>query len=191
MLGGARGWFLFKFFGRKNVKLLNGGLPKWIAEGRDTTSGEYQVENLPREQVLYNYKKQRSLVRDYDAIISTSNKLAATEPVGEVIVDVRPTPWFEGNPGPGDKPGGSIPGSINVFFMTLLNEDKTFKTPEEIRAIFNEKGGDLSGEKTSVCTCASGVTACIAMAALAHVGNHNTALYDGSWSEWLMKNPPS
>jgi thiosulfate/3-mercaptopyruvate sulfurtransferase len=111
------------------------------------------------------------LNRSFEEICALSTTLANGKDSGNDIIDVRPEAWFQGALGPGEKPGGSIPGSKNIFFKHILNEDSSFKTPEEIRTVIADRGGDVTGTRTSVVTCASGVTACIYMAALAHAGN--------------------
>jgi thiosulfate/3-mercaptopyruvate sulfurtransferase len=77
---------------------------------------------------------------------------------------------------------GAIPGSSNVFFRNLLNEDGTFKSPEDIRACFEAAGLDL--KKPIVTSCGSGITASVLMLGLHLIGHRENALYDGSWSEW-------
>jgi thiosulfate/3-mercaptopyruvate sulfurtransferase len=79
---------------------------------------------------------------------------------------------------------GHIPGSKNVFFRALLNEDGTMKKPADLKAEFEESGVDLA--KPAITTCGSGVTAAVLSLALERMGHRNHALYDGSWSEWGM-----
>ena len=191
LFGGARGWFLFKSFGRKNVRFLNGGLPKWEAEDRPTESGEYQVEDVDMNQEHYNtYKKDRSQYATYEEIISASDHiLENAENAQKVIVDSREADWFNGNPGPGGKPGGSIGGSINVPWKSLLNEDRTFKSVEETQELLTGAKADLTGTKQTITTCSAGVTACTMILAHHMCGNYNTALYDDSWTGWLQKHP--
>ena len=169
----ARVWWLFRLMGQQNVAVLDGGFPKWQAEGRP-------VEDLPpvvRDRHM-TVRVQNHLLRDVTQV-SAAAKLGDHE-----IIDARSPGRFRGDepePRAGLR-GGHIPGSKNVFFQTLLNPDGTMKSPEEMRAIFEAAGVDLS--KPAITTCGSGVTAAVLCVALERMGKTDHALYDGSWSEW-------
>jgi len=101
-----------------------------------------------------------------------------------MLIDARAPGRFSGSE-PEPREGmrsGHIPGSLNVPYKTLLNEDGTVKSEPQLRAIFDAAGVDFS--RPLVTTCGSGVTAGILALALAVLGHKRTALYDGSWSEW-------
>jgi thiosulfate/3-mercaptopyruvate sulfurtransferase len=182
MFAGSRGWFLFNYFGRKNVKILNGGLPKWKAEGRPMDAGEYTVEETPKDPALYNYEPTPAMLTNYDEVQALSTRLVAAEAgLNQHLLDMRPTPWFNGEPGPNGARGGNIPGSVNFFFKNCLNEDNTFKTPEQIRAMLAEKGIDLSTQPKLTMSCATGVTACVGYVAILLTGYNNMVLNPGSW----------
>lgn len=169
----ARVWWLFKLMGQDNIAVLDGGLPKWQAEGRET-------EDLPpvvRDRHM-TVRVQNHLVRDVTQV-SAAAKLHDHE-----IVDARSAGRFAGTdpePRPGLR-GGHIPGSRNVPFGTLLNKNGTMKSPADCRAVFEAAGVDLS--KPVITTCGSGVTAAILSLALQRLGKTDHSLYDGSWAEW-------
>src|SRR6056297_1419408 len=173
LLSAARVWWLFKLMGQNDVAVLDGGLPKWVAEGRD-------VEDLPpivRDRHM-TVRRQAHLVKDVTQV-SAASKLRDQE-----IIDARSPARFRGEedePRPGLR-AGHIPGSKNVHYSTLLNDDQTLKSPEETRAIFEAAGVDL--DKPVITTCGSGVTAAILYLALERLGKTDLSLYDGSWTEW-------
>lgn len=169
----ARVWWTFRLMGKTDVAVLDGGFPKWKAEGRD-------VEDLPpmiRDRHM-TVRRQAHLVRDVTQVASAS-KLGDHE-----IVDARSPERYRGDV-PEPRPGlraGRIPGSKNVHYATLLNGDGTLKDSEALKAAFLAAGVDLS--KPVITTCGSGVTAAILSLALERIGKPDHALYDGSWSEW-------
>lgn len=169
----ARAWFMFKNFGHQKVSLLDGGMPKWRAENRPVES---QVQSFSNSH--YSAVKDESRVRDRKQV------LANIENQSEQIVDARARGRFEGT-APEPRPesrSGHIPGSLNVPFTELLNENGTYKDNMTLKTIFEENGVDLN--KPVVTSCGSGVTACVLLFALEQIGYNNYALYDGSWSEW-------
>ncbi len=177
LLSAARVWWLFRLMGQMDVAVLDGGLPKWKAEGRP-------LEDLPpvirdRHMVV---RFQNQLLRDVTQVARAS-KLGDHE-----IVDARSPGRFAGTePEPREGlRGGHIPGSKNLPFTELLNEDGTMKDEAGLRAAFDAAGVDLS--KPVISTCGSGVTACIIDLALERLGHRDHAVYDGSWSEWGMYN---
>jgi thiosulfate/3-mercaptopyruvate sulfurtransferase len=175
LLSAARVWWLFKLMGQENVAVLDGGFPKWQAE-------EHPIEDMPpivRDRHM-TVRFQNNLVRDVTQV-SAASKLK-----DHVIVDARAANRFRGD-APEPREGlraGHIPGSRSVPFTSLLNDDKTMKTPEECRAVFEAAGVDLS--KPIITSCGSGVTAAILALALERLGHRKWSLYDGSWAEWGM-----
>ncbi|MBU2956935.1 3-mercaptopyruvate sulfurtransferase [Paracoccus sp. 1_MG-2023] len=169
----ARVWWTFRLMGKKDVAVLDGGLPKWLAEGRPT-------EDMPpvmRDRHI-TVQRQAGLIRDVTQVASAS-KLGDHE-----IIDARAPERFRGEadePRPGMRKG-HIPGSRNLPFGRLLNKDGTMKDEAALRTAFEEAGVDLS--KPAITTCGSGVTAAILSLALERIGHRNHSLYDGSWSEW-------
>ncbi|MEX0329263.1 MAG: 3-mercaptopyruvate sulfurtransferase [Ruegeria sp.] len=173
LMSAARVWWLFRLMGQENIAVLDGGLPKWQAEGRE-------IEDQPpviRDRHM-TVRVQNHLVRDVTQV-SAAAKLADHE-----IIDARSAGRFAGTeaePREGLR-AGRIPGSRNVPFGTLLNKNGTMKSPEECRAVFQAAGVDLS--KPAITSCGSGVTAAILSLALERMGKKDHALYDGSWAEW-------
>lgn len=173
LFSAARVWWLFRLMGQLNVAVLDGGLPKWKAEERP-------LEDLPpviRDRHM-TVRVQNQLVRDVTQV-SSAAKLGDHE-----IIDARAADRFRGD-APEPRPGmraGHIPGSKNVPFTTLLNDNGTMKAPDALRAIFEGAGVDLG--KPAITSCGSGVTAAVLSLAMERMGQHDHALYDGSWSEW-------
>ena len=168
-----RVWWLMRLMGQENVAVLDGGLPKWQAEGRET-------EDLPpivRDRHM-TVRVQNQMVRDVTQV-SSASKLGDTE-----IVDARSAGRFAGTePEPRDGlRAGHIPGSKNVPFQTLLNADGTMKDADGLRAAFAAADVDLG--KPAITTCGSGITACILALAMERLGKQDWSVYDGSWAEW-------
>ncbi len=173
LFSAARVWWLFKLMGQDNIAVLDGGLPKWIAEGHPT-------EDMPpiiRDRHM-TVRRQAHMVKDVTQV-SSASKLGDYE-----ILDARAPGRFRGD-APEPREGlraGHIPGSKNVHYETLLNDDHTMKSPEDLRAVLDAAGADLS--KPVITSCGSGVTAAIINLALTRIGKTDHALYDGSWTEW-------
>ena len=175
LFSAARVWWLFRLMGQNNIAVLDGGLPKWIAEGRE-------VEDLApviRDRHM-TVRFQNQMVRDVTQV-SSASKLGTSQ-----IVDARAAARFRGE-APEPREGlraGHIPNSRNVPFTDLLNDDKTMKTPDQTRGIFESAGVDL--KRPIITTCGSGVTAAVLGLALERMGYDMWSLYDGSWAEWGM-----
>ncbi len=177
LLSAARVWWLFRLMGHPDVAVLDGGLPKWQAEG-------CPVEDLP--PVIHD---RHMTVRRQAQMIKDVTQVAAAAKLGDhEIVDARSPGRFRGEE-PEPREGlraGHIPGSKNVHYRDLLNDDGTMKPVPELRAIFERAGVDLG--KPVITTCGSGVTACILSLALERMGHRDHSVYDGSWAEWGMYN---
>ena len=175
LFSAARVWWTFRLMGKTDVAVLDGGLPKWRAEGRE-------IEDMPpivRDRHM-TVSRQNHLVKDVTQVAHAA-KLGEAE-----IIDARGAPRFKGEV-PELRPGlrsGHIPGAKNVPYSTLLNPDGTMKSPDALRAVFEAAGVNLA--KPAITSCGSGVTAAILSLALERIGHRNHALYDGSWAEWGM-----
>ena len=172
-LGGApRVWWTFRIFGAKNVVILDGGLPKWKAEGRPTESGESK-----RPARTFDAELNTSVVAGVaDVQMALYNKDAQ-------VVDARPANRFRGE-APEPRAGirsGHMPGALNVP-VTELIEDGRLVAPEKIAERFSAGGVDVN--KPVITSCGSGVTAATLWFALDAIGKAPKALYDGSWTEW-------
>jgi thiosulfate/3-mercaptopyruvate sulfurtransferase len=170
----ARGWWLMKLFGHEKAAVLDGGLPKWLAEGRATESGAAK----PATPASYTPDFRADLVKgigDVKRIIADG---------GALILDARAKGRFDGTapePRPG-LPSGHMPGAKSVPFNELLNADFTMKDAASLRARFAAAGAD--GGQPIVTSCGTGVTACILALGLKQAGLGDAAIYDGSWTEW-------
>ncbi|HZZ67007.1 MAG TPA: 3-mercaptopyruvate sulfurtransferase [Phenylobacterium sp.] len=168
-----RVWWTLRTMGFPEVFVLDGGLPKWRAEGRPLETVAPQPQRTTIEPAL-----DPSLVRDLDSVRAT---LAAHD---AQVIDARSAPRFRGDI-PEPRAGlraGHMPGAINLPWNVLLNPDGTLKTGDELRAAFQAAGVDLDGPM--VTTCGSGVSAALLALALARLGREDVAVYDGSWTEW-------
>ena len=166
----SRGWFMLRHFGADQVAILDGGFAKWIAEGRPVESGEA----APRQASFDAVERAGEVVSKNDV----------ARGVGMPVVDARSRGRFEGTE-PDPRPNvaaGHIPGARNLPYAELYNPDGTFKSPDEIRRLFD--AARVDPEKPFVASCGSGVTANSLIFAARLLGNRDTRLYDGSWSEW-------
>ena len=171
LFSAPRAWWEFKAMGHKDVKVLDGGFPKWKREGRPIESGRAQ----PKAK-FFTAIAEPEMVRGFDAVMDIVKDGTAQ------IVDARSASRFtaeEPEPRPGVR-GGHMPGAINVHYRKLIADDGTLKPPVALQAAFSQV--DL--DKPVVTSCGSGLTAAILMMALAEIGKNDVALYDGSWTEW-------
>ena len=174
LFSAARVWWMFRVMGHDDVAVLNGGFPKWLEEGRPTDDGPARL----RQEKHFTARLQTMMVRDSDDVLRASNTGTAQ------IVDARSAARFAGT-APEPREGlrsGHIPGSLNVPYGDLLTETGTMRTNDEIKSLFAGTGLDFA--KPIITTCGSGVTAAVLTLGLANAGVSNTALYDGSWSDW-------
>jgi thiosulfate/3-mercaptopyruvate sulfurtransferase len=165
----ARGWFMLRHFGVREVAILDGGFQKWTAEGRPVESGE-----APSREAKFKAVER-------DDVVAKQQILGG---IDLPIFDARGPARFEGteaDPRPGVA-SGHIPGARNLPFSAFYNEEGTFRSREEIRRIFAEGGADFA--QPFVASCGSGVTANTILFAAHLLGNDQSRLYDGSWTEW-------
>ncbi len=169
----ARGWFMLRAHGLRNVALLDGGLAKWRSEGRALESGT--GANAPISPAKFPPAA---------GVATKADMLANIGSGAEQVLDARAADRVFGSgidPVHGGQ-SGRIPGALNLPFGKVFGEDGTFKTPAELRATFEAAGVDLDAPVTA--TCGSGVTASVLLFALHLTGKSDLRLYDGSWQEW-------
>lgn len=169
-----RVWWNFRAMGHDAVQVLDGGLPKWVAEGRPLEVGwpepppHGEFKSHPRPDLV------RAMAQVRDALAS-----------GEAqVVDARAEPRFGGE-APEPRPGlrsGHMPGALNLPFQKLIAVDGTLAPSATLRQAFKDAGVDLT--RPIVTSCGSGVTASILALGLSVIGRDDVAVYDGSWSEW-------
>ena len=175
-----RAWWMFRAFGHRDVRVMNGGLKMWRAENRPVETGAVTVK-----PGRYDAALDASFLRSRQQLVANLASRA------EQVVDARPPPRFEGSvaePRPGLRPG-HIPGSRNVPYADLFDAGTgAMKSLDELRHAFTAAGVDL--KKPIVTTCGSGVSAGVLTLALYRLGVRGSALYDGSWSDWGLVDGP-
>ena len=173
LFSAARVWWLLKLMGHTDVAVLDGGFPKWKAEGQ------------PMDDMPPIIRDRHMMVRRQSQMVKDVTQVAAASKLGDhEIIDARSPGRFRGDE-PEPREGvrsGHIPGSKNVYFHSLLSQDGTLKDPDALCAIFQAAGVDLA--KPAITSCGSGVTAAVLNLALTQMGKTDHALYDGSWAEW-------
>ncbi|MFT4716944.1 MAG: thiosulfate/3-mercaptopyruvate sulfurtransferase [Paracoccaceae bacterium] len=177
IMSAARVWWLFHLMGKTDTAVLDGGLPKWIAEGRE-------VEDMP--PILRD--RHMTAQRNAQLVKSVTQVAAAAKLKDAQILDARSSARFKGE-APEPRAGlrsGHIPNSKNLPFPMLINGDGTLKSNAKLAEIMENAKIDMNAP--IITTCGSGVTAAIINLALERLGHKHHAVYDGSWAEWGMYN---
>ena len=168
----ARAWFMLRYFGAHDVSILDGGIAKWRAEGRETASGKEQLRH-----------RHFTVWADEKGVRTLQQMRANVDSGAEQVLDARSAARFSGEE-PDPRPStsaGHIPGSKNLHYSDLFKADGTWKRGDELRAVYEGAGIDLA--RPLVTTCGSGITASV-LAFGAHLLGNEAAVYDGAWSEW-------
>lgn len=173
LFSAARVWWMFRVMGHEEVFVLDGGFPKWRAEGRPT-------EDTPNVRTTRHFtpRPNNLIVRDAAQV---KENLATKR---EQVVDARSPGRFSGaepEPRPGVR-SGHVPGARNLHYQKLLNPDGTLRSSAALAAVFREADVDIT--RSIVASCGSGISAAIILLALKAIGAPDGALYDGSWAEW-------
>jgi thiosulfate/3-mercaptopyruvate sulfurtransferase len=172
LFAAARVWWTLRAYCVPEVRLLEGGLPKWIREGRPLETGDAHPK--PR---VFTPRLDESFIASLDEV------RAALANGSAQVVDARPADRFKGD-APEPRPGlksGHMPGSLNLPFVDIVEHGR-LKSPEALKATFAEHKIDLT--KPIITTCGSGVSAAILALAVEEAGGKVEGLYDGSWAEW-------
>ena len=173
-----RGLWMMRAMGHRQAAVLDGGFPKWRREERPIESSSPAVV----VRTHFTPRPEERLVRNFMAM------RANLEARAEQVLDARSPARFRGEeqePRPGVRPG-HMPGAVNLYYADVLASDGTLRPAEDLRRLFQQRGVDL--DRPVVTSCGSGVTAAILSLALEVAGAKETALYDGSWSEWGARN---
>ncbi len=174
LFSAARGWWLMGLFGHDRSGVLDGGLPKWIAEGRTLEAGAAPKAKPATFRPDFRARRLRGI----------GDMLANVTESSELVIDARAAGRFNATvaePRPGIR-GGHIPGAVNLPVSDVLAPDQTMLSKEELRGRFAAIGVD--GSMPVVTSCGSGITATVLTLALTHAGLPAGAVYDGSWTEW-------
>lgn len=169
----ARVWWMFRFMGAEDVRVLDGGLAKWRAEGGPVTD-----EPTRASERDFTVRQNNLIYREMDQVRANLTTRR------EQLLDARSAARFhaqEPEPRAGLR-GGHIPGARNLWYGELVAADGTLKPQAELRALLHEAGIDLA--QPIITSCGSGVSAALINLALYELGVHHAALYDGSWAEW-------
>ncbi len=175
-------FWVFKLFGHQDVRLLNGGRAKWIAEGREVTRAVPNYHHAPYQAPA---RDDRSLRAFRDQVLAHLHKGP-----GAALVDVRTPQEFSGErthmpeyPQEGTLRGGHIPGAANIPWALAVNDDSTFKSADELRELYAAQG--LSTEQDVITYCRIGERSSHSWFVLTYLlGFPNVRNYDGSWTEW-------
>lgn len=173
LFSAPRAWWMFRVFGHEKVSILEGGLPKWIAEARPLQSGPVELK-----PTRFNAKFNTALYRHGEDVYKNLQTHV------DQVVDARSESRFKGTepePREGLK-SGHIPGARNVPYKSLLQDNGMIKSLDEMREVFTAAGVDLN--LPIVNSCGSGITACVLALAQYELGKKDAAVYDGSWAEW-------
>lgn len=176
LMTAARPWWMLRYWGHDDVAVLDGGLVRWRAEGREMETGRAATPPFPGR---FTPRPRPHLVRSLDELRSGDEVRAGQ------ILDSRPRGRFTGTE-PEPRPGcrsGHMPGAFNLPFDQLVDpETKCVLPPDRLRGMIAGAGIDL--DRPVITCCGSGVTACVLSLGLHLIGHEEWAVYDGSWAEW-------
>ena len=186
--GPHRLWWASRLYGHDNVRVLDGGLDKWVTEGLPLTTEVPEPESV-------RWTPRPSLSR-----VATADDVASAEASGVAVLDARNQQQFRGEfvwyetgqirakadgialTPRGEIRAGRVPWARNIPFSRLYRPDMTMKSPEELRELFGEAG--LPRDASAITYCGVGISACALLFALTRAGIEDVALYDGSWEDW-------
>jgi thiosulfate/3-mercaptopyruvate sulfurtransferase len=179
-------FWLFTYYGHQNMKVMNGGRQKWIDEGRELTRA---VPSLPA--TTYKASTPSASIRAFrDEVMGLLNDQKSGLKQGAALVDVRSPQEYRGEvlhmigyPQEGAQRAGHIPGAAGIPWATTANPDGTFKAPDELTAIYNDRS--VTPDKDVVAYCRIGERSAHTWFVLTQLlGYPRVRNYDGSWTEW-------
>lgn len=174
LFSAARVWWTFHVMGHESVAILNGGLPKWMAENRPVENGKADDPEPGSFSAQLDAGRVRDMAQVRTALASSDAQ----------VLDARPKPRFDGT-APEPRPelkSGHMPDSLNLHYSALIGDDGTLKPASDLADLFDGAGVDRT--QPIITTCGSGVTAAILTLSLHELGCHDTSLFDGSWTQW-------
>ena len=174
LFSAARGWWMMGLFGHDKAAVLDGGLPKWIAEGRMLEAGPARHAKPATFHAELRATRLRGIADIRDNLTSKA----------ELVIDARAAARFNASvpePRPGIR-GGHVPGAVNLPISEVMGADQTLLSKDTLRKKFADIGAD--GSSRVITSCGSGITATVLTLAMAHAGLPQGAVYDGSWTEW-------
>ncbi len=179
---GTYAYWTLTMAGHRNLKLLDGALTKWALEGRKTSV----------DTGLFERTRYRPGAADRSTRVGRDDVLAGLGRESRLLLDVRSPEEYSGErvmPPPGFDHGaerkGRIPGAVHLYYLDLLNDDDTFKSPEEMLAMFSAIGATADKPAEIVAYCRLSHRATLAWFAMTRIlGFENVRIYDGSWTEW-------
>ena len=167
-----RVWWMFKYFGHKNVFVLNGGLKKWLKEKKPVTNKK-----------IYFKKGNFISILSKELLVTKNEVLGSINKKNSLTFDARYKDRFNGKfkePRKGIR-SGHIPKSNNIYWGNLINSSGTLVSKKKISNLFNKS--NIKNKKI-ITSCGSGITACILSLSLLHGLKIHSSVYDGSWTEW-------
>ncbi|MDX7988287.1 3-mercaptopyruvate sulfurtransferase [Xenorhabdus sp. 12] len=173
LFSAPRAWWTFKIFGARHIRILEGGLQDWQQAGYPTESGE-----VIRSPETFNLQFTPEKVFTQTKILAALNSKSPVQ-----FIDARAEDRFQAK-APEPRPGlrmGHLPGAKNVPWTALI-DNGSYKSVEEIAAIFRAQGVDLN--QPIMTSCGSGMTAAVLVLGLDMIGHKEAGLYDASWAEW-------
>jgi thiosulfate/3-mercaptopyruvate sulfurtransferase len=173
LFSAPRVWWNFRAMGHARTYVLDGGFPAWAAQGLpiesgwpDPAHGDFKAR--PAMGLITSLPQMKALVADRRAL----------------LIDARPSERFSGQ-APEPRPGlraGHMPGAVNTPWSGFVDQNGCLRSAADLERLFRDRGVDP--QRPATATCGSGVSAAVALLALARLGNATASLYDGSWAEW-------
>lgn len=176
-MAAARAWWMFRVFGHRHIRILDGGLPAWVAAQLPVMPAPDRPETPAR--AVYKAAYRPELVKLQDEILANISTGSFT------LLDARDARRYSGDaaePRPGME-SGHIPGAYSQPFAELVDPETGALKPREVLADILARH-KIDPARPVACTCGSGVTACVVALALHETGHPDAAVYDGSWTEW-------